>query len=218
MAHGRPHPHLRHDCRGEAADRAKRDEAVRVVERWNKAIVAGRDMWWSPTTRAGVVAGMPWADVHCPGCRTCRSLDLRTIDRHPLASVGSLVLGLRCTWCGGAAPIPKITGLHASAAGAEGGRAIGGQSMNGAVPALLSQIRQGSVAIIEAPSLMHSRMRAALLGVDPAHGSPRATCATSPPPCGTGTNRPTPPEARQLIERFEAPERRPAGPHNRESQ
>jgi hypothetical protein len=35
--------------RREAADRAKREEAARVVERWNKAIAAGRDMWWSPT-------------------------------------------------------------------------------------------------------------------------------------------------------------------------
>jgi hypothetical protein len=59
--------------RREAADRAKREEAARVVERWNKAIAAGRDMWG------------------------------RRRD-------------------------------------AEGGRAIGGQSMNGAVPALLSQI------------------------------------------------------------------------------
>jgi hypothetical protein len=83
--------------RREAADRGKRDDAARVVERWNKAIAAGRDIWWSPTIRAAIVAGMPWADVHCPGCQTSRSLDLRTIDRHPLASVGSLVLGLRCT-------------------------------------------------------------------------------------------------------------------------
>jgi hypothetical protein len=35
--------------------------------------------------------------VHCSGCRTSRSIDLRTIDRHPLASVGGLMLGLRCT-------------------------------------------------------------------------------------------------------------------------
>jgi hypothetical protein len=99
--------------RREAADRAKRDEAVRVVECWNRAITAGRNIWWSPTIRAAIVAGMPWADVDCPGCRTSRAIDLRTIDRHALASVGSLVLGLRCTWCSGAAPTPKITGLHA---------------------------------------------------------------------------------------------------------
>jgi hypothetical protein len=32
------------------------------------------------------------------------------LDRHPLASVGSLVLGLRCS-CN--APMPVLTGLHA---------------------------------------------------------------------------------------------------------
>ena len=40
-------------------------------------------------------------------------LDLRAVDRHPLASVGSLVLGLRFTLCRGGAPMPKITGLRA---------------------------------------------------------------------------------------------------------
>jgi hypothetical protein len=28
-----------------------------------------------------------------------RAIDLRTVDRHPPASVGTLVLGLRCSWC-----------------------------------------------------------------------------------------------------------------------
>jgi hypothetical protein len=55
--------------RREAADHAKRDDAGRVVERWNKAIAAGRDIWWSPTIRAAIVAGMPRADVHCPGIK-----------------------------------------------------------------------------------------------------------------------------------------------------
>ena len=90
-----------------------RDEAVRVVERWNAALAAGRGALWSPTIRCAVIAGMPWLDVHCPGCRSSRAIDIRTIDRHPLASVGSLVLGLRCSWCPGSAPMPRITGLHA---------------------------------------------------------------------------------------------------------
>jgi hypothetical protein len=29
------------------------------------------------------------------------------IDRHPLASVGSLVIGLRCSWCQGSAAMPQ---------------------------------------------------------------------------------------------------------------
>jgi hypothetical protein len=89
--------------RSSAADAAARDEARRVIERWNRDLAAGRDMWWSLTIRAALVAGMPWLDVHCPGCGTIRAPDIRTIDRHPLASVGSLVLGLRCSWCGGSA-------------------------------------------------------------------------------------------------------------------
>jgi hypothetical protein len=40
-------------------------------------------------------------------------LDLRTLDRHPLASVGTLVLGLRCSWCPGSASMPKLLGLCA---------------------------------------------------------------------------------------------------------
>jgi hypothetical protein len=99
--------------RSSADDVAARDEARRVVERWNQALAAGGDMWWSPTIRAALVVGTPWLDVHCPGCGTTRALDIRTIDRHPLASIGSLVLGLRCSWCPGSAPMPVITGLHA---------------------------------------------------------------------------------------------------------
>jgi hypothetical protein len=76
-------------------------EARRVIERWNQALAAWRGMLWSPTIRAAPVAAMPWMDVYCAGCCTCRVIDIRTIDRHPLASVGSLVLGLRCSWCNG---------------------------------------------------------------------------------------------------------------------
>src|ERR1700674_3373186 len=99
--------------RSSAADVAARDEARRVVERWNATLAAGRGALWSPTIRCAVIAGTTWLDVHCPGCRTSRAIDIRTIDRHPLASVGSLVLGLRCSWGPGSAPMPKIMGLRA---------------------------------------------------------------------------------------------------------
>jgi hypothetical protein len=52
-------------------------------------------MFWSPTIRAALLAGTPWLDVFCPGCGTSKAIDLRTVDRHPLASVGTLVLGLK---------------------------------------------------------------------------------------------------------------------------
>jgi pimeloyl-ACP methyl ester carboxylesterase len=59
------------------------------------------------------LAGTPWLDVFCLGCGTSRAIDLRTLDRHPLASVGTLVLGLRCSWCPGSAPMPMLIGLFA---------------------------------------------------------------------------------------------------------
>jgi hypothetical protein len=98
----------------EAAEEVARKEALQIVEKWNHALAAGRGELWSPTIRAAVLAGMPWLDVYCPGCRTGRALDIRTLDRHPLASVGGLVLGLRCSWCRGSAPMPVLKGLHST--------------------------------------------------------------------------------------------------------
>jgi hypothetical protein len=93
----------------DAAEKSARAEAESVIQRWNDQLALGRDMLWSPTIRAALIAGTPWLDVFCPGCGTSRVIDLRTIDRHPLASVGTLVLGLRCSWCPGSAPTPRLS-------------------------------------------------------------------------------------------------------------
>jgi hypothetical protein len=104
---------MRAGFKRDAADRAARADAKTVVDRWNEQLAAGRDMLWSPTIRAAMLAGTPWLDVFCPACGTSKAIDLRTIDRHQLASVGTLVLGLRCSWCPGSAPMPKLLGLFA---------------------------------------------------------------------------------------------------------
>jgi hypothetical protein len=62
------------------ADRAARLEAELVVDRWNRRLATGRDMLWSPTIRAALIAGTPWLDVFCPGCGTSRD---RSPDRRP---------------------------------------------------------------------------------------------------------------------------------------
>jgi hypothetical protein len=56
-------------------------------------------------------------DVHrvCPGCGTSRAIDLRTLDRHPLASVDTLVHGLRCSWCPGSRSMPNRLRRHSQA-------------------------------------------------------------------------------------------------------
>jgi hypothetical protein len=97
------------DQAANAADRAAREAALLVVERWN----AERSPLWSPTIRCAFAAGTPWLDIYCPGCQTSRAIDIRNVNPHPLASIGSLVLGLRCSWCPGNPPMPVLTGLHA---------------------------------------------------------------------------------------------------------
>jgi hypothetical protein len=97
----------------QVADAAARTEAKTVIERWNEQLTSSRDTLWSPTIRAALIAGTPWLDVFCPGCGTSRAIDLRNVDRHPLASVATLVLGLRCSWCPETAPMPRILGLQA---------------------------------------------------------------------------------------------------------
>jgi len=76
------------NMRRQAADRAARDEAVRVVERWNAAIAAGRDIWWSPT--------IPWKP-----CLAGLQLELypepqagRT-ERHPSSHAPACPIALR---------------------------------------------------------------------------------------------------------------------------
>jgi hypothetical protein len=86
-------------------------EAKAVIERWNEQLIASRDILWSPTIRAARIAETPWLDVFCPGCSTGRAIDLRKVERHPLASVATLAL--RCSWCPASAPMPRILGLHA---------------------------------------------------------------------------------------------------------
>jgi hypothetical protein len=76
-----------------------------VVDRWNRRLSTGRDMLWSPTIKAALLAGTPWLDVFCPGCGTGRAIDLRTVDRHPLASVGA----------GARAAVLMVSGIGADA-------------------------------------------------------------------------------------------------------
>jgi hypothetical protein len=100
--------------RADADARASRVEAVRLVEKWNAATAAGRGDLWSPTIGCAVVAERPWLDVYCPGCRTSRAVDMRTVERNPLATVNSLMLDLRCSLCLGGSPIAVLRGLRAS--------------------------------------------------------------------------------------------------------
>jgi hypothetical protein len=98
QAEGRP----RRPCRNGSCDPALERSAIAGL----RHVVVAHDP-------GALLAGTPWLDVFCPGCGTSRAIDLRTLDRHPLASAGTLVLGLRCSRCPGSAPMPKLLGLYA---------------------------------------------------------------------------------------------------------
>jgi hypothetical protein len=63
---------------GDRSPIAPRAEAKAVIDHWNEQLAAGREMPWSPTIRAALIAGLLWLDVDCPGCGTSRAFDLRT--------------------------------------------------------------------------------------------------------------------------------------------
>jgi hypothetical protein len=102
----------------EAAERAKaervaRDEARKIVAIWNARQAGGRALWFYPTIRAAIAAGFPWLSFSCPACRQVGTVDLRTLDRHPAASISSLIPTLSCRRCTPNAPFAKLEKLSA---------------------------------------------------------------------------------------------------------
>ena len=71
------------------------DDLSRFSARKKKSSIGPRRC--SSNISPRLLAGTPWLLVFSPGYGTGKAIDLRTIDRHPLASVGTLVLGLRCS-------------------------------------------------------------------------------------------------------------------------
>jgi hypothetical protein len=65
-----------------------------------RRLTAGRDMLWSPTIRAALIAGTPWLEVFCrAAARAGRSI-CAPMDRHPPASRAAVVVGCyRATLC-----------------------------------------------------------------------------------------------------------------------
>jgi hypothetical protein len=56
----------------QVADAAVRSEAQAVIGRWNEQLARSRDMLWSPTIRAALIAGTPWLGAHAKDSRFAR--------------------------------------------------------------------------------------------------------------------------------------------------
>jgi hypothetical protein len=91
-----------------AADAA---DAVAMIEAWNARLATGRRVLWSPTLGAAALAGYRWLTVYCPGCGTVKDVDLAKIDRHPGASISSLIPSLSCRTCRPNVPFVEIRRL-----------------------------------------------------------------------------------------------------------
>jgi hypothetical protein len=92
-----------------AAAKATRAEAGRkavtnaqkIVVIWNARQAGGRALWFYRSA-AAIAAGVPWLSFSCPACGQFGSVDLRTLDRRPGASISSLIPSVA-----GAARMPK---------------------------------------------------------------------------------------------------------------
>jgi hypothetical protein len=81
------------------AERKAIAEAQKIVAIWNARQAGGRALWFYPTIGAAIATGLPWLSFSCPACGQFGSVDLRTLDRHPGATVSSLIPSVSCRRC-----------------------------------------------------------------------------------------------------------------------
>jgi hypothetical protein len=71
----------------------------------------GRELWFHLRSGAAIAAGHPWLTFIYPACQQIGEIDLRTLDRHPDATIESLILSLSCRRCQPNPPFVKLLGL-----------------------------------------------------------------------------------------------------------
>jgi hypothetical protein len=97
-------------ARDVVSERAERD-AKHIVAIWNARRAKGCELWFHLHVGAAIAAGHPWLSFYCPGCSQIGEIDLRTLNRHPDATIESLVLSLSCRRCRPDPPFVKLLGL-----------------------------------------------------------------------------------------------------------
>ena len=63
---------------------------------WNTALAAGWRTIFYPTVGTALATGCHWLHVVCPACQQLGETDLRQIDIHPNASLGTVVRAMSC--------------------------------------------------------------------------------------------------------------------------
>ena len=92
--------------------RPQRDAARHLIALWNAHVAAGWRSMFHPSVGTALFAGCPWLHVVCPACGIVGETDLRKVDIHPDASVGTVVQMMSCLLrCSPHPPLAKPTGL-----------------------------------------------------------------------------------------------------------
>jgi hypothetical protein len=92
----------------EAISEVAERDARRIVAIWNGRRAKGRELWFHLRIGGAIAAGHPWLMFVCPACQQIGEIDLRKLDRHPNATIESLVLSLRCRRCRPNPPFVKL--------------------------------------------------------------------------------------------------------------
>ena len=91
----------------------KNRTAGRIIDLWDARRARGAEPLFHPTIGGAIRAGRPWLTCYCPGCGVVGEIDLRQIDRHPGASIESLIPHLSCQRCSPHPPFARLIGLAA---------------------------------------------------------------------------------------------------------
>lgn len=99
---------------GDAIRQQRREltHARRLIALWNLRAKLGRRLTFYPTVGAAIAAQTPILECVCPGCQVVGEVDLRKVDRHPDASLSSLIPALSCKRCCPNPPFAKLIGLR----------------------------------------------------------------------------------------------------------
>ena len=107
------------------------EDAERLIAVWNERQAKRAPMLFAPTICAAIAARHWWLWVRCPACRTTNAIDLRTLDRHPDATITSLIPALSGRSCRPHAPFAELMQLSRLSVtddwNVERGRAVLGQ-------------------------------------------------------------------------------------------
>jgi hypothetical protein len=90
--------------------RLKRVAAKHVMGLWNAALAAGWRTIFYPTIGTALATECHWLHVVCPACQQMGETDLRAIDIHPNASMGTVVRAMSCKRCSPHPPFARALG------------------------------------------------------------------------------------------------------------